>query len=198
MFSVNTIQERCRSLAQSAGATRFSQHFGRRPVPQRRYNMSEGVQLHKRRLAEMNGQFDVIIFNHSFEHLPDPQGELRTARQKLRPNGLCLLQVPTPSSQAWEDYGTDWAQWDAPRHLTLMSRRGMAILAANCGFQLQRTIDIGQSWSLMASEFQTRGLHGAPNARHFSRSELAAFRRKAIQANEAGRGDSVSYVLVAQ
>ncbi len=161
---------------------------------------SEGVQLRKRHLAELEDQFDVIIFNHSFEHLPDPQSELRTARHKLRPNGLCLIQMPTPSSQAWDDYGTDWAQWDAPRHLTLMSRKGMSILAANCGFQLRRIIDIGQSWSLVASELYKSGvgLHDAQDVRHFSRSELAAFRRKAIKANEAGRGDSVSYVLVAQ
>ena len=161
---------------------------------------SQGVQLRNRHLAELEGQFDVIIFKHSFEHLPDPQGELRTARQKLRPNGLCLIQMPTPSSQAWEDYGTDWAQWDAPRHLTLMSRKGMSILAVNCGFQLRRITDISQGWSLMTSErYRSEvGLRGAKDARRFSRSEKAAFRRKAIKANEAGRGDSVSCVLVAQ
>ena len=161
---------------------------------------SEGVQLRKRHLAELEGQFDVIIFNHSFEHLPDPQGELRTARQKLKPNGLCLIQMPTPSSQAWDDYRTDWAQWDAPRHLTLMSRKGMSILAANCGFQLRRILDIGLGWSLLASELYRSGIgfHAAQNAGHFSSSKLAAYRRKAIKANEAGRGDSVSYVLVAQ
>lgn len=161
---------------------------------------SEGVQLRKRRLAEEEGQFDVIIFNHSFEHLPDPQGELRTARQKLGRNGLCLIQMPTPSSQARDDYGTDWAQWDAPRHLTLISRSGMSILAASCGFQLQRIIDIGQTWSLLASELYKSGvgLRGMQDTRRFSMRELAAFRRKAIKANEARRGDSVSYVLVAQ
>ncbi len=161
---------------------------------------SQGVQLRKLHLVETQGPFDVIVFNHSFEHLPDPQGELRIARQKLAPNGLCLIQMPTPSSQAWEDYGTDWAQWDAPRHLTLMSRKGVLILAANCGLRLVRIIDVGQSWSLMASELYKRGigLQGVHYGRHFWRLEIAEFRRRAIKANAVGRGDSVSYVLVAQ
>ena len=161
---------------------------------------SEGVPLRKLRLAQAQGPFDVITFNHSFEHLPDPKAELVAAREKLAPNGLCLIQMPTPSSEAWDEYKTDWAQWDAPRHLTLMSRRGVSILAEICGFRLRRTIDIGQSWSLMASELYKRGigLRDAQFDRRFTRSERAAFRRKMIAANAAGRGDIVSYVLVKQ
>lgn len=159
---------------------------------------SEGVHLRKQRLAEAEGLFDVLVFNHSFEHVPDPEGELHAARQRLKPNGLCLIQIPTPSSQAREEYGTDWAQWDAPRHLTLISRKGMALLAERCGFELRRIIDIGEGWSQMSSTLNKRGL-GEPGAnfrRHLSVREMAMLRRKAIAANAAGRGDSVSCVLI--
>jgi SAM-dependent methyltransferase len=160
---------------------------------------SEGVHLRKLRLADLDGSFDVITFNHSFEHVPDPQADLRSAREKLGPNGLCLIQMPTPSSDAWEEYGTDWAQWDAPRHLTLMTRKGVSILAANCGFDVREIIDIGDRWSLMSSELNRRGIligWGEQYNRHFTRWDQAAFRRKAISANAAGRGDSISCVLV--
>ena len=159
----------------------------------------EGVPLRKRHLADVDGSFDVITFNHSFEHVPDPQADLRTAREKLSPNGLCLIQMPTPSSEAWEEYGADWAQWDAPRHLTLMTRKGVSLLAANCGFELREIIDIGDRWSLMSSELNRRGIligWGGQYSRHFTRREMAAFRRKAFSANAAGRGDSISCVLV--
>ena len=137
------------------------------------------------------------MFNHSFEHLPDPRSELRTAHRKLEPQGLCLIRIPTPSSEAWESYGTDWAQWDAPRHMTLISRRGMAMLAENCGFRLIQVIDDLKPWSMMQSELYKRGvpLQGVQYDRHLSRAERAEFRRKTAAANRAGRGDSAAFVL---
>lgn len=158
----------------------------------------EGVPLYKRRLSKAAGPFDVILFNHAFEHVPDPAAELEAARQKLEPKGVCLIQMPTPTSDAFREYGTDWAQWDAPRHLTLMSRKGMSIFASNRGFKLQRVIDLALPWSLMASELCKRGIPfgGVPLNKHFSRSEIAGFQRRTTAANAAGRGDAVSYVLV--
>jgi SAM-dependent methyltransferase len=159
-----------------------------------------GVSLLKRTLAETPGRFDLIMFNHSFEHLPDPRGELQTAQQKLEPHGICMIRIPTPSSEARETYGTDWAQWDAPRHLTLISRPGLRILAESCGFRLQQVIDDSKPWSLMQSELYKRGvpLQGAQYDRHLSRAEIATFRSKTAEASRAGRGDSAAFVLVKQ
>ena len=131
----------------------------------------EGVPLRKCSLDEMNGPFDVILFNQSFEHLPDPQAALRTARAKLSPNGLCIIRIPTPDSDAFAQYGTNWAQWDAPRHLTLMSRKGFSILAGHCGFTLGAITDVGYAWSLMLSELYAKGDHIGPGegySDHFS------------------------------
>ena len=147
-----------------------------------------GVPLFKRSLADTPGRFDLIMFNHSFEHLPDPRSELRTAYRKLEPEGLCLIRIPTPSSEAWETYGTDWAQWDAPRHMTLISRRGMSMLAENCGFRLLRVIDNSKPWSMMQSELYKRGvpLQGVQYDRHLSRAERAEFRRRPRPRTEPG------------
>ncbi len=160
----------------------------------------EGVVLYKRRLDQAPGSFDVIVFNHSFEHVSNPAAELCVAHEKTATNGLCLIQMPTPTSQAWEEYGTDWAQWDAPRHMTLMSRKGVASLATRCGFKLQRILDIAMPWSLMASELCKKGIPfaGVNYSEYFSRSQIAAFKRKAAASNAKAMGDSVSYVLVKQ
>ncbi len=161
----------------------------------------EGVPLRKCGLDEMDGPFDVILFNQSFEHLPDPQAALRTARGKLSPNGLCIIRIPTPDSDAFAQYGTNWAQWDAPRHLTLMSRKGFSILAADCGFTLRAITDVGYAWSLMSSELYARGDHTGPGegySAHFSRREMASFRRKSMAANAAGRGDIIACLLTKQ
>ena len=160
----------------------------------------DGARLYKRTLAEASGPFDVTMFNHSFEHLLDPGESLKTAWEKLAPGGLCLVRTPTPSSQAWEEYGVNWAQWDAPRHISLMSRQGFSNLAMECGFRLVKIVDDAGPWSMMASELYKRGiaLHDVRFEEQFSRSEMAAFEQKTRAANAAGRGDSVAYVLEKQ
>ncbi len=118
---------------------------------------SAGVPIKRSTLFEMEDSFDFIMFNHSFEHLPLPRDELMAALKCLHPNGRCLIRVPTPSSRAWETYGVNWVQLDAPRHLTLISRLGMRIMASGCGFQIVGELDDSQAWSLMASELYQRG-----------------------------------------
>ena len=68
---------------------------------------------------------------------------------------------------------------------------------AKCGFELSQILDMGASWSLMLSEFNKRGIAWEEKpSRHLSLREMVALRRKAFAANDAGRGDSVSCVLV--
>jgi 2-polyprenyl-3-methyl-5-hydroxy-6-metoxy-1,4-benzoquinol methylase len=162
-----------------------------------------GIAIRKLSLQDVPGLFDLIMFHHSMEHMVFPRDELQTAHRKLRPNGRCLIGVPTPSSQAWETYGVDWVQLDAPRHLTLISRAGMAMLAKHCGFSIVRIIDVSQGWSFMESELIRRGISITDKGSryqtrswHFSRDQIAAYENMAMAANAANRGDSVAFILV--
>jgi SAM-dependent methyltransferase len=38
--------------------------------------------------------YDIIVFNDVFEHLPDPRAALAACRQRLRPGGLLVLNLP--------------------------------------------------------------------------------------------------------
>ena len=156
-----------------------------------------GVSISKSTLADVDGLFDVVMFNHSFEHIPSPRDELRTVHAKLPDGGLCLIRFPTPSSEAWESYGVEWAQLDAPRHLTLISRSGMTLLAESCGFSVKSVIDEGQGWSLAVSELYRRGLpyNESTITSYFSSKQLVNFNKKASTANAAKRGDSVAFIL---
>lgn len=154
-----------------------------------------GVPLFRGSLAEAPGAFDVVMFHHVFEHLPAPADTLREARAKLNPGGLCVIRMPTPSSDAFDRYGASWAEFDAPRHMTLISRPGMATLAAAAGFDVRLTIDDQRPWSLMASESCANDIplknlnpHRAP----------AALTRLCVQANAAGRGDRAAFILDAR
>lgn len=61
--------------------------------------------------------FDVIVFWHSFEHLPDPMGALRETVRLLRPDGLLIVAVPNRASWQARWAGPHWFHWEIPRHL---------------------------------------------------------------------------------
>ena len=42
-------------------------------------------------------KFDVIVFYHSLEHIPDPVSALRAAEYLLAPGGIILIAVPIPN-----------------------------------------------------------------------------------------------------
>ena len=67
------------------------------------------------------GGFDALTLNHVIEHLPDPVGALRRARDLLRPGGVLWVATPNLRSLAHRMFGRDWLSLDPPRHLVLFS-----------------------------------------------------------------------------
>ncbi len=106
----------------------------------------------------MDGEWDIITFHHSFEHVPDPSNVLRTVKRLLAPQGVCVLRVPTVPCWAWEHYGTNWVQLDAPRHLFLHSPDSIAVLAANSGLELFNTVYDSTRFQFSGSEKLARGV----------------------------------------
>ncbi len=60
---------------------------------------AEGVPLMKRDLNAVDGTFDLLMFSHSLEHVPDPVATLKVAYEKLAVGGMCLARVPATSRQ---------------------------------------------------------------------------------------------------
>jgi len=94
---------------------------------------SPQLKILKTELAAVDGQYDLILLNHSFEHLSEPIGAARRIAELLAPGGTILLRIPVVDSVAWKLYGADWFQLDAPRHLYLHSRHSIAHVAAQAG-----------------------------------------------------------------
>jgi SAM-dependent methyltransferase len=175
----------------------FNDLVGIDPFVQSDAITSCGVPILKRQLIDVQDSFDLIMFHHSFEHVLSPRDELLSARLKLRDEGRCLIRMPTPSSEAWDVYGTDWVQLDAPRHLTLISRSGMKTLAERCGFSVVNIIDDSNGWSYMGSELCRRGIPYRDKEMdlHFPRSSIHDYEMRASAANKAHRGDQAAFVL---
>ena len=101
----------------------FKNLLGIDPFNAKELNYDNGLNIQAKSIHDMNGQneWDLIMFNHSFEHVFDQHDVLEKVMTLLKPSGICMIRIPTVTSWAWRSYGVDWVQLDAPRHLFLHS-----------------------------------------------------------------------------
>lgn len=102
---------------------------------------TEPFPLSKGTLADCGRGWDLIMYHHVLEHVADPRAELADAAARLHPEGRVLVRVPLADCRLRAQHGVDWAQWDAPRHLWLPTRRGLRVLAARAGLAVEREFD---------------------------------------------------------
>lgn len=112
----------------------------------------DGVVVLKRSLKEMTGEFDLVMFHHSFEHIADQAGALKEMRRLLRPAGRVLIRVPIADSFAWKHYGVNWIHLDAPRHFFLHSPTSLRLLAEHCGLHVKELTYEGNASQFIGSE----------------------------------------------
>lgn len=166
-------------------------------------SLSDGVTIRKARISEVEGLYDVITFHHSLEHVPDPVTVVQMAANHLRSGGICLVRVPTVSSEAWDRYGPDWVQLDAPRHFAVPSRKGIGILADAAGLAVETVVDDSSELQFYGSEQYRRGISlndprsyaVNPDSSIFSPGEMRAFRKCAVHLNAQSRGDQAAFLL---
>lgn len=162
-----------------------------------------GATLLRRELEDVDGLFDLIMFHHSLEHVPDPEASLRAAVDKLTQQGRILVRMPTASSEAYATYGADWVQLDAPRHITILTREGVERLAARVGLVVSDVRDDSTSFQFWGSEQVRRSIPLMAPRSHllsesdsvFSSDEVAAWEQRSRDLNRAGRGDQAAWVL---
>ena len=166
-------------------------------------DLSTGGRLRRQDLSEVEGSYDLIMFHHSFEHLPDPEASLRAALGRLTPRGRVLIRMPTPSGQAFETYGAAWVQLDAPRHLVVFSRAGVDRLSERVGATVVSVDDDSTGFQFWGSEQNLRGIPlmdrrsvmVKPRDAPFSRVQLQAWEKQAAVLNKEGRGDQAAWVV---
>ncbi len=145
-----------------------------------------------------DGQWDVIMFHHSFEHMEDQAGTLAMAKSKLAADGICLLRVPVVS-WAWKYYGVDWVQLDAPRHACLHTPRSLALTARAASFQIAKTIYDSRDFQFWGSELYRAGVplvEGKKDLRRrFGRKQMQSFAIRAKELNQRGEGDQAAFIL---
>jgi SAM-dependent methyltransferase len=163
--------------------------------------IQDKIRIYKKELTEMEGEFDFILFNHSFEHMSQPLAILRSVQRLLKPQRYALLRIPVASSLAWKHYGVNWGQLDAPRHLFLHTPKSIKLLADQAHLQLVDIIYDSYEFQFWVSEqyardiplLDSRSYVNDPQA--FTRQEIAAFKDQAAELNRRGEGDQASFYL---
>ena len=190
-------------IAFELGLAGFAQVIGVDPFAAGDRLLDNGVRIQRQDLAEVTGTFDLVMFHHSLEHVPDPEGALRQAAQLLSPGGRILVRMPTVSSTAFEEYRSDWVQFDAPRHFTIFSRSGFATCVERVGLRIEDLTDDSTSFQFWGSEQVRAGIALEspesvmvdPRRSAFSSAQLRDWDRRARELNELGLGDQAVWIL---
>ncbi len=162
------------------------------------------VRLLPETIQDVAATFDLIMFNHSLEHIPDPVDALRAARQRIHDEGRVLVRIPVADSYADRRFGAHWVAIDAPRHLFIPSVRGVRRLAQRAGLQIRRVFFDSTALQFWGSMLYLEGI-SLKTALNEGRSPTAAVNRRdaavvrwrtlARRLNACGLGDTAGFLL---
>ena len=191
-------------LLHSLQETGFKNLLGIDPFNAKDILYDNGLKIEKKSIHDMQqGNWDLIMFHHFFEHVFDQQQTLAKAFSLLKPNGVCLIRVPTASSWAWKHYGVNWVQLDAPRHLFLHSLDSMALLAEKVGLQMEAVVYDSFAFQFWGSEQYMKGVNlndetsyaVNPEKSTFSKQDIAKFNQRSLDLNKQKQGDQAAFYL---
>lgn len=168
-------------------------------IPQQ-IDYGNGVRVVKGELRNLSGtRWDVIMFHHSFEHIRDPAETLRITADLLAAGGCCLIRLPL-ASWAWQHYGVNWVQLDAPRHLFLHTEKSLQLLAEAARMKVERIEYDSTEFQYWGSELYARDIAQSETDKGkvqslFPAAELRRLRQQAQQLNLEGRGDQAAFYV---
>lgn len=187
------------SLLEAFARAGFRNCLGIDPYIASDSQLSIGPRIRKAHISDIDPEWDIVLFNHSFEHLRDPFGSLRAVNRILAPTGVCVIRMPTVPCHAWEYYGANWVQLDAPRHIFIHSAKSLRILADAAGLTHTETRYDSTSVQFWGSELYRRGIPfvGSDHSRRsfFTTTQLVEFAQDATNLNLNRRGDQAAFYL---
>ena len=182
----------------------FTRLLGVDPYLKESLHYESGLEIRKCQLADITDRFGLITFHHVFEHLENPIETLVTARNLLEQGGRILIRIPLSDSKACEVYRENWVQLDAPRHITLQTRKSMEYLATKAGLRILQVDYDSSSFQFWGSEqyrndiplSDPRSYSKDPAAGVFSKEQSQSFTEDAKLLNEQQKGDQAAFVMV--
>ena len=148
-------------------------------------------------------KFDLVVFNHSFEHIPDQLATLSKACGMLSKSGVCLLRIPLKTDHIWNLYGIDWVQIDAPRHFFIHTMRSLRHLADKAELLIKDVVFDSTEFQFWGSEQYKKDIPltaensyaVSPRKSIFTPRQIAEFKKIAGDLNKTNRGDQAVFYL---
>lgn len=181
----------------------FNNLIGIDPFIESDKRISERLILRKGHVNILTEEFDLIMFNHSLEHVSNPQEVLSKVSKHLKKNKLVMIRIPVVGGFAWRKYGANWVQLDAPRHLGIPSIAGIKHLASQTELSLEKIIFESWEFQFWGSEQFINDIPLYDSRSHwlkskdtiFSKQQLKEFKEQAKELNEANDGDMACFFL---
>lgn len=181
----------------------FENVMGIDPFIDETIKYKNGLKIFKQDYDELKGKFDLIMFNHSFEHMEKPLEVFKHSNKLLNKNKFLLVRIPVADSYAFKHYRNNWSSLDAPRHLFLHTKKSIEILAKNSGFEIKKINYDSRSWQLWGSEQYAKGIslmdndsyYVNPKRSIFTKKEIYEFEKHTEELNKSGEGDQAEFYL---
>jgi 2-polyprenyl-3-methyl-5-hydroxy-6-metoxy-1,4-benzoquinol methylase len=162
-----------------------------------------GVVVMTKPLEELEGEYGLVMAHHSFEHMPDPIGAIANLKRLCAPDGTILLRTPVAGCLAWREYGANWYQIDAPRHLVIPSEQGLRRLAQRAQMKLARVeydsdetqFGCSEQYAIGIALKDARSYFAHRDTTIFTEDQKRTFRERARRANAQGEGDQACFYL---
>lgn len=181
----------------------FQNVFGADPFIDDEIEYANGLKIYKKPIDQMpaDTKWDFIMFHHSFEHVTNPLEVLEYAKKLLDVNGKLVIRIPVVG-YAWEKYGVNWYQLDAPRHLFLHSKDSMMFLADKAGLKVDKIKYDSTSSQFINSENYQKGIpliQEVSKSKGFQRIKDKykkwKYKRMSAYLNNTMNGDQAVFIL---
>ena len=163
------------------------------------------VKIYKETINKLpdNKKYDLIISNHSFEHISNQLETLVKVSKILSENGTCLLRMPIKTEYIWNHYGTNWVQIDAPRHFFLHTPKSFKLLVKKSGLVIKDMIFDSTEFQFWGSEQYKKNIpllaensySKNPDKSIFTKKEIEEFKKRAKDLNMKKQGDQAAFFI---
>ena len=117
------------------------------------------IRIRRQSHSEIKGErFDLVILNHSLEHMNDQIAAMKSLAPLLSADGIARIEVPVADCDAFDIYHGEWIELDPPRHLHLHTRKSLKLLAEQTNLEVIELEESGGAFEFWGSELYRRGL----------------------------------------
>lgn len=161
------------------------------------------VKIQKKSIDEVDEKFDVILLNHSYEHMPQQRHVLNQLAKIVAPNGSVLIRMPI-IGYSWKTYQTLWYGIDTPRHLFVHSIKSFKLLIEKTGvFEIASTVFDSHHLHILCSEQNQKGIslndansYAVDEKKSiFTKAEISAAKALTKELNQREESDQALFYL---